>query len=261
MEFDIYQVAAFTRERFGGNPAAVVPLKEWIDAALMQKIAAENNLSETAFFVPTGVNEWHIRWFTPKVEVPLCGHATLATAAVIRSKLEHNEWPITLQSASGPLLVDIESDAFVLDLPADKPVTISLLDGLQGVLGAPVRESYTGRDLHLVILDDEATVAKLQPDFAALGAMIEHGVIVSAAGDQVDFVSRFFAPSMGLNEDPVTGAAHCILTPYWSNRLGKKTLMARQISSRVGNLKCEDLDQRVKLTGYAVFYLSGQISV
>jgi len=261
MKFDIYQVAAFTQERFGGNPAAVVPLNQWIDASVMQKIAAENNLSETAFFVPSGASEWEIRWFTPTVEVPLCGHATLASAAVIRSKLGHDEWPIKLQSASGPLLVDIESDAFVLDLPANKPVPTGLPDGMQVALGAPVSESFIAKDLYLVILDDEATVANLTPDFAALGPMIEHGVIASAAGDQVDFVSRFFAPSIGIDEDPVTGAAHCVLTPYWSHRLSKKNLVARQISSRVGNLKCEDLDQRVKLTGYAVFYLSGQISV
>lgn len=261
MEFDIYQVAAFTREQFGGNPAAVVPLKEWIDAAVMQKIAAENNLSETAFFVPIGASEWEIRWFTPTVEVPLCGHATLASAAVIRAKLGHSEWPIKLQSASGPLLVDTESDSFVLDFPANKPVPTGLPDGMQEALGAPVIESLIAKDLHLVILDDEAAVANLNPDFGALRAMIEHGVIVSAAGDQVDFVSRFFAPSIGIDEDPVTGAAHCVLTPYWSHRLNRKNLVARQISSRVGNLKCEDLDQRVKLTGDVVFYLSGLISV
>ena len=261
MELDIYQVAAFTREAFGGNPAAVVPLREWIDATVMQKIAAENNLSETAFIVPAGTSEWEIRWFTPTVEVPLCGHATLASAAVIRTHLGHTDWPIKLQSASGTLLVDTESDAFVLDLPANKPAPTGLPGGMREALGAPISESLIARDLYLVILEDESTVAKLDPDFAALRAMIEHGVIVSATGDRVDFVSRFFAPSIGIDEDPVTGAAHCVLTPYWSHRLSKKSLVARQISSRVGNLKCEDLGERVKLTGDAGFYLAGRLSV
>lgn len=261
MEFDIYQVAAFTRQQFGGNPAAVVPLNEWLDATLMQKIAAENNLSETAFFVPAGAGEWKIRWFTPTVEVPLCGHATLASAAVIRSKLGHTDWPIKLQSASGTLLVDIQSDAFVLDLPANEPAPTKLPDGMREALGATVSEALIARDLYLVILEDEATVANLDPDFSALKKMIEHGVIVSAPGDKLDFVSRFFAPAIGIDEDPVTGAAHCVLTPYWSRRLDKRRLVAQQISSRVGDLKCENLGQRVKLTGDAVFYLSGRISV
>lgn len=261
MEFDIYQVAAFTRAQFGGNPAAVVPLSEWLDATVMQSIAAENNLSETAFFVPVGDSEWEIRWFTPTVEVPLCGHATLATAAVIRTKLGHTDWPIKLQSASGTLLVDVQSDAFVLDLPVNNPVPSRLPDGMQEALGAPISESLLARDLHLVILGDETTVASLDPDFSALRGMIEHGVIASAPGDSVDFVSRFFAPAIGIDEDPVTGAAHCVLTPYWSRRLGKRRLVAQQISSRVGDLVCEDLGARVKLTGDAVFYLSGRISV
>ncbi|MGI9206114.1 MAG: PhzF family phenazine biosynthesis protein [Woeseiaceae bacterium] len=261
MEFDIYQVAAFTCEKFGGNPAAVVPLSEWLDTTVMQKIAAENNLSETAFFVPSGAGEWEIRWFTPTVEVPLCGHATLASAAVIREKLGHTDWPIKLQSASGTLLVDIESDAFVLDLPANKPVPTGLPDGMREALGAPISESLIARDFYLVILEDEATVAHLNPNFTALRGMTEHGVIVSAPGVKVDFVSRFFAPAIGIDEDPVTGAAHCVLTPYWSRRLGKNSLVAQQISSRVGNLKCQNHGQRVKLTGDAVFYLSGRIFV
>ncbi len=261
MELDIHQVAAFTREQFGGNPAAVVPLNSWLDATVMQKIAAENNLSETAFFVPAGASEWQIRWFTPTVEVPLCGHATLASAAVIRSKLGHTDWPIRLQSASGTLLVDIQSDAFVLDLPANQPTPTGLPDGMREALGATISEAMIARDLYLVILEDEATVANLDPDFSALQKMIEHGVIVSAPGDKVDFVSRFFAPAIGINEDPVTGAAHCVLTPYWSRRLDKRRLVAQQISSRVGDLQCEYLGQRVKLTGNAVFYLSGRISI
>ena len=259
MEFSIFQVAAFTNQAFGGNPAAVVLLNSWVDATLMQQIAAENNLSETAFLVPSGDSEWQIRWFTPTVEVPLCGHATLASAAVICSKLNHADWPITLLSASGPLSVDTDERRFVLDLPANKPVPVELPDGFERALG--VSEAYIGRDIYLVILADEAAVASLTPDFSALGGMIEHGVIASAPGDQVDFVSRFFAPAIGINEDPVTGAAHCVLTPFWSARLGRKKLIARQISNRVGSLECEDLDERVKLTGDAVFYKTGVISV
>jgi PhzF family phenazine biosynthesis protein len=261
MELTIYQVAAFTSQAFGGNPAAVIPLDDWIDDSLMQKIAAENNLSETAFFVPVAESEWHIRWFTPAVEVPLCGHATLATAAVIDAKLGNKNWPIKLQSASGPLFVDKVADAFVLDLPVNKPQPVELPDGLEAALGAEIVESYIGRDIYLLVLKDEAAVAALRPDFAAMGSVVEHGAIATAEGNQVDFVSRFFAPGIGIDEDPVTGAAHCVLTPYWSKRLGKTTLEARQISSRVGELLCEDLGARVKLRGSAVFFLSGQIEI
>ena len=261
MELDIYQVAAFTDARFGGNPAAVIPLGEWIDDDLMQKIAAENNLSETAFFVPVADSEWHIRWFTPTVEVPLCGHATLASAAVIRDKLSHPDWPITLQSASGPLVVDEDGDRFVLDLPSNPPRAAPLPEGLAEAMGAKVVESYTGRDIYLLILEDEQAVAGLAPDFARVAALTEHGVIASAPGDDVDFVSRFFAPAIGIDEDPVTGAAHCLMTPYWSARLQKSVLSATQISSRKGNLICEQRGDRVRLTGGAVFFLTGRVTL
>jgi PhzF family phenazine biosynthesis protein len=261
MLLQIYQVAAFTDTQFGGNPAAVVPLSEWLDDSLMQKVAAENNLSETAFFVPVADGEWQIRWFTPAVEVPLCGHATLATAAVIREQLKHSEWPIRLQSASGPLAVDFDGESYVLDFPSNKPLPVALPEGFAAALGQTVLESYIGQDIYLVVLQDEAAVASLQPDFAALAERTEHGVIATAAGDSVDFVSRFFAPAIGIDEDPVTGAAHCLLTPYWSARLGRKKLEARQISSRVGSLECEDRGDRVTLRGRAVFFMSGQITI
>ena len=261
MELDVYQVAAFTEAPFGGNPAAVIPLREWIDDELMQKIAAENNLSETAFFVPVADSEWRIRWFTPTVEVPLCGHATLASAAVIRDKLAHADWPITLQSASGPLVVDQDGDRFVLDLPSNPPRAVNLPEGLADAMGAEVAESYIGRDIYLLILDDEKAVARLSPDFARVAALTEHGVIASAPGEDVDFVSRFFAPAIGIDEDPVTGAAHCLLTPYWSARLQKYELSATQISSRKGQLVCEQRGDRVRLTGGAVFFLSGRVTV
>jgi PhzF family phenazine biosynthesis protein len=261
-ELELFQIAAFTTREFGGNPAAVVPLDTWLDDALMQKIAAENNLSETAFFTPLGPNEWHIRWFTPVIEVPLCGHATLASAAVIRSKLKHTDWPITLQSASGPLIVDVDRDAFVLYLPTNYPQTVELPEGIEAALGTTVPESYIGKnDIYLLVLPDEASVAGLSPDFTALAAVTKHGVIVTAPGKEVDFVSRFFAPAIGIAEDPVTGAAHCMLTPYWSKKLSKNKLDARQISRREGVLSCEDLGDKVALRGSAVFYLSGIITL
>ena len=261
MQLQIYQVAAFTEAQFGGNPAAVVPLAAWIDDALMQKIAAENNLSETAFFVPVSDNEWHIRWFTPAVEVPLCGHATLASAAVIRERLKHTQWPIQLQSASGLLTVDLDGQSYVLDLPANKPAPTELPEGFEAALGHKALESYIAQDIFMVVLPDEAAVASLKPNYAALAERTQHGVIATAAGDSVDFVSRFFAPALGIDEDPVTGAAHCVLTPYWSGRLGKKKLNARQISSRVGVLGCKDCGDRVRLRGQAIFFMDGQISV
>lgn len=261
IELQVYQVAAFTDTLFGGNPAAVVPLTEWLSDALMQNIATENNLSETAFFVPLGRGEWHIRWFTPAVEVPLCGHATLASAAVIHQRLNEQQWPIRLQSASGMLAVDRDGDAYVLDFPASNPQPIELPGGFETALGQQAEESYIADDIYMVVLPDEAAVAALKPDFAALARRTRHGVIATAEGESVDFVSRFFAPSLGIDEDPVTGAAHCLLTPYWSARLGKTELVARQISSRGGVIGCVDRGDRVALSGQAVFFLDGRISI
>lgn len=261
MKLDAYQVAAFTTERFGGNPAAVVPLETWIDDGLMQKIAAETNLSETAFFVPDGDNTWHIRWFTPTVEVPLCGHATLATAAVLRDKLGHTDWPISFQSASGPLEVDSVGESLVLDFPVNSPQAAEAPDGLAEALGADVLECYEGGDMLMAVLADESTVAALSPDLPALAGLRWNGVIATAAGDSVDFVSRFFAPAIGIDEDPVTGSAHCLLTPYWADRLGKQAMDARQISDRVGVLHCELKGDRVAIQGQAVFFLQGWIDI
>jgi len=259
MKLQIFQVAAFTAEMFGGNPAAVIPLEKWIDERLMQKIAAENNLSETAFFVPLSASEWHIRWFTPTVEVPLCGHATLASAAVIHQRLGHDQWPITLQSASGPLSVDTNGMKYVVDLPANNPVRVDMPPGLEAALECAVEELYVGRDIYVAVVADEATVAGLKPNFSALAGIVEHGIAVTAASSRVDFVSRFFAPAIGINEDPVTGAAHCVLAPYWANRLGNNRLNAEQISDRVGHLECAVQGDRVHLTGQAVFFLEGMI--
>ena len=261
MQLDIYQVAAFTSTSFGGNPAAVVPMDEWIDEALMQRIAAENNLSETAFFVPAGHDAWEIRWFTPSVEVPLCGHATLATAAVIRHELGQSRWPVTLHSASGKLAVDTDGDRYVLDLPANPPAPVSAPTGLAEALGAELMETMLGGDIYMAVLADEAAVRALSPDFGKLAKLVAHGLVATAAGESVDFVSRFFAPAIGIDEDPVTGAAHCVLTPYWSARTGKQILHAQQVSKRTGSLTCEHRGDRVRLGGDAVFFLSGKISV
>ncbi|MBJ88670.1 MAG: isomerase [Woeseia sp.] len=263
MELPIYQAAAFTSVPFRGNPASVVPLEKWIDDKLMQKIAAENNLSETAFFVPTGQNQWHIRWFTPVVEVPLCGHATLATAAVIYSKLLHRTWPIWFESASGSLSVDIEDDMYLLDFPTDKPTPVENSNDICAVLGISDVDLWMARDMSMVVLDQESSVLALNPDFELLSKVLDYGLIVTAEGtsDEIDFVSRFFAPALGINEDPVTGSAHCVLTPYWSNRLGKKQLNARQISNRGGIIRCSDLGDRIQVGGRVVFFLSGLISI
>ena len=260
-DFDIYQVAAFTDRPFGGNPAAVVPLVDWIEASLMQRIAAENNLSETAFLVPTGDSQWHIRWFTPTVEVDLCGHATLGSAAVIHSQLGHESWPITLESASGLLQVDVDAGRYILDFPAQSPSSIDAPSGLGDAIGASAKACFQGGDKIMVVLEDESAVAAVEPDFAQLAEIVEHGLIVTAPGDSVDFVSRFFAPAIGINEDPVTGSAHCVLTPYWSERLNKKSLEAHQISARVGHLLCEDAGERTLISGSAVFFLSGRIAI
>ncbi len=263
MDLQIFQVDAFTTQLFAGNPAAVVPLAEWIDAALMQQIAAENNLSETAFFVPVGTvgNHWHIRWFTPDVEVPLCGHATLASAAVIRSEFSPSSWPITLDSASGPLTINVDGDEFVLDFPANEALSVDMPDGLQEALGAEAEECLSAGGFYLIALPDEMAVRSLSPDFSKILSITEDSIIVTAGGESVDFVSRFFGPGVGIDEDPVTGAAHCVLTPYWSKRLGKSQLTARQISQRGGELGCELRDDRVLLRGRAVFYLKGELTI
>jgi len=263
MNLRIYQVDAFTSELFAGNPAAVVPLTEWLDDRLMQQIAAENNLAETAYFVPVSEqnDHWHIRWFTPAVEVPLCGHATLASAAVIRREFQPASWPISLESASGLLTVDIDDDAFILDFPTNEAAPAELPQDLSDALGTGALECFHVEGFFLLIVSDEATVRAISPDFSRIASLTDDSVIVTAPGDSVDFISRFFAPGIGINEDPVTGAAHCLLTPYWSKRLNKKQLRARQISSRGGDVGCEIRDDRVRLRGQATFYLEGNITV
>ncbi len=267
MKIPLYQVDAFASEVFGGNPAAVCPLERWLDERLMQAIAAENNLAETAFFVrrPGGgragdVRDYDIRWFTPAAEVDLCGHATLASAYAVLHYLEPGRASVTFHSRSGPLVVERGGDLLAMEFPSRPPDPCAPPAGLAEALGAAPRETLTSRDL-LAVFASEEEVRALRPDLERVRGLGVFGVIVSAPGSDCDFVSRFFAPLMGVPEDPVTGSAHCTLVPYWSRRLGKRTLHARQISARGGELFCEDLGERVIIAGRAAPYLQGTIEV
>lgn len=263
MKLPIYQIDAFTSTVFGGNPAAVVPLDSWLPDATLQGIAAENNLAETAYFVPEG-DGWRLRWFTPTVEVDLCGHATLASAHLIFDRIKPGATHVRFQTRSGLLEVDKDGDVLALDFPA-MPVTRVQDDGLQKVLtqalGHAPMEMWKARDL-MVVLKSDADVIGLKPDLSALAKIDAFAVLVTAPGTGgVDFVSRFFAPARGVPEDPVTGSAHCELIPYWAKRLGKTRLKARQVSARGGELECEDQGARVRIAGKAVLYLEGTITV
>ncbi|NLV24493.1 MAG: PhzF family phenazine biosynthesis protein [Deltaproteobacteria bacterium] len=258
MTIPLYQVDAFTGTLFAGNPAAVVFPSAELSAATMQAIAAENNLAETAFVLPAE-DGFRIRWFTPSVEVDLCGHATLASAHVLFS---HRGFPwetISFSSKSGTLQVRKDGELLVLDFPADTLCAVEIPPGLSAGLGVEPREIYRGKDDYLAVLGDEKEIAGLAPNTARLSAVHCRGVIVTAPGSGVDFVSRFFAPRIGINEDPVTGSAHTALVPYWAKRLGKTRLRARQLSPRGGELNCRDCGARVEIAGRAVTYLIGEI--
>ena len=257
MRVPIYQVDAFTNRRFAGNPAAVCPLESWLPDATLQVIAAENNLAETAFVVPQG-EEYSLRWFTPKVEVDLCGHATLATAFVLRKMLGRQEEELRFQTRSGLLTVTAAGEALTLDFPALPPIPTDPPVWLPAALGGEPQGFWRATD-YLALYPDEAAIRALQPDLRALASVEARGVIVTAPGEECDFVSRFFAPGAGIDEDPVTGSAHCTLTPFWSERLGKNPLLARQISLRGGELHCRLAGDRILITGEAVLYLEGQI--
>ena len=258
MNIPFYQVDAFTDKVFGGNPAAVCLLDQWPDDDVMQDIAAENNLSETAFLVGSGA-DYDLRWFTPVLEIDLCGHATLASAYVIFNYLEPNLTAVRFQTASGELRVGREADLLVMDFPSRPADKTGNLAGLADALGAEPEQVYGARDI-LAVFAAEAQVRDMAPDFAALEKIKDaFAVIVTAPGDNVDFVSRFFAPNAGVPEDPVTGSAHCTLVPYWSARLGKKKLHALQVSARGGELFCEDLGDRVTLAGRAVLFAKGEL--
>jgi PhzF family phenazine biosynthesis protein len=258
MEIPIFQADAFTSRTFGGNPAAVCPLHHWLDDSVMQSIAAENNLAETAFFVARG-DRFDLRWFTPTVEVDLCGHATLATAYVLYEHLGVSAKELVFDTRSGELRVASVDGKLRLDFPAQPPQRCQPHPRLIEALGTQPLEILSA-PYYLVAYPQEHDVRTLRPNFALLGEL-DKPVIVTAPGQEVDFVSRFFAPTCGINEDPVTGSAHCILTPYWSRRLGRKQLHAAQISARGGELWCEDQGERVWIAGHVAPYLRGTITV
>lgn len=262
MDLPIYQIDAFSDRAFAGNPAAVMPLSQWLPDALMQQIAAENNLAETAFFVPKGKG-FHIRWFTPTVEIALCGHATLASAFVITRYLQPERQEINFESMSGPLTVRRDGERLVLDFPryAAKPAP-DKLEAVAACLNHRPSSIFDCDDYiaYFARFEDEATIRDLTPDFAAL-CRLDKDVVVTAPGDTVDFVSRLFGPIHGIPEDPVTGSAHCVLTPYWSGILGKSRFHARQVSARGGDLWIELTQDRVLMAGYGVCVLMGTMTI
>ncbi len=260
MKLDIYQIDAFTKEVFKGNPAAICPLENWLDAELMQKIAFENNLSETAFFVKTD-DVYEIRWFTPTFEIDLCGHATLASAFAIFEILKLESEIVKFHShKSGELSVEKNGDLLILDFPSRPVDKCDAPEGLIKAIGKEPKEILKARDYFLVY-ETEQEIADIAPNFSRLLEIDAHGFIVTARGETSDFVSRFFAPEVGVFEDPVTGSAHCNLIPYWAKKLGKTEMFARQISERGGELFCELKGDRVKIGGHATLYLKGEIYV
>ncbi len=261
MHRPIFQVDAFTTRRFAGNPAAVVLLEKFLEDSIMQDIAAENNLTETAFLVPADDN-YHIRWFTPTVEVPLCGHATLASAAVVMERLEPARDHVIFYSASGPLPVSKGGSGYIMDFPARFSEQIAPPPGLAEALGVVPLEVFAHPLNYLALLDSASTVRKLSPDLAAIARLDRTGVIVTAPGDQIyDFVSRYFAPAKGIPEDPVTGGAHCMLTPFWAKKLGKTDFHVFQASRRSGEIICRLKQDRVELEGSCVFFLEGEVEL
>jgi PhzF family phenazine biosynthesis protein len=260
MKLRYHQVDAFTDELFHGNPAGVCPLAEWLPGATMQKIAMENNQAETAFYVRGPVRH-HIRWFTPAVEVDLCGHATLAASHIIFSVDGFPGPAVEFDSRSGVLVVRREGDLLTLDFPADSPSLVAPPRDLIEALGAAPREAYKGKTDYLLVYSSQGDIERMRPDFALLARTPARGVIVTAPGDAVDFVSRFFAPQVGINEDPVTGSAHTTLTPFWASRLGLEEMDARQLSRRGGKLHCRLAGGRVLISGQARDYLQGIIEL
>jgi PhzF family phenazine biosynthesis protein len=258
MRVPIFQLDAFATRRFEGNPAAVMVLPAYPDDAAMLALAGENNLAETAFLVHDG-NDWRIRWFTPRVEVPLCGHATLASAAVVMERLEPGRREVVFQSASGPLAVQRCGQGYRMDFPARPSERMARApEGLSEALGMAPLEVWQNEFNFLALLADPGAVRALAPDFRAIARFERPGLIVTAAGEGgFDFTSRYFAPAKGVDEDPVTGGAHCMLAPFWAPRLGKQEFLARQASPRGGTVRCRLRGARVELEGACVFYLEG----
>ncbi|MDP2245040.1 PhzF family phenazine biosynthesis protein [Pseudomonas sp.] len=263
MQLEFHQVDAFSNRPFAGNPAIVYRLDRWLSDALMQQIAAEHNLAETAFLVKEG-SAWHIRWFTPLAEVPLCGHATLASAYVLFELYAEAGETIDFICLSGALRVSREAGLLVLDFPLRRAEPCGLNAQVEQAMGMPVQallalQGPQGIQELLVILPSEAAVRAFRPNLPALAELPGLGVLITAPGEQHDFVSRYFAPAIGINEDPVTGSTHCMLTPYWAERLGKTQLSAYQCSARGGELHCRLEGERVKIAGQAVLVASGRL--
>ena len=259
MELDLYQIDAFTDRPFQGNPAAVIPLETWLPDNIMQSIAEENNLSETVFFVPTR-NGFHIRWFTPETEVDLCGHATLAAAYVLFNILKYNKDKIEFKSKSGTLTVSQKDDWLVMDFPAQPPIPCNVPDEIVKAFGKTPIECLRSED-YIVVFETESDIIAIKPDIDYLKKLDLRGVIITAKSGQYDFVSRFFAPKYGIDEDPVTGSAHTQLVPYWARKLDKATMKAKQVSEREGEIVCELRDGRVLISGKAVKFLEGRIEL
>lgn len=261
MKLKVFVVNAFAETAFGGNPAAVVPLEQWLNDDLLQEIAAQHNLAETAFIVPQD-DDFAIRWLTPAVEVKLCGHATLASAHIYFNHLNYNKEKITFHSKSGPLHVTKRNDEkLMLDFPADKCVEISNATELEKALKIKPVAVYKSSFDYMVIANSQTEIENLSPDLNILKKLPSRGTIVTAKGDDADFVSRCFFPQSGIDEDPVTGSAHTSMVPYWANKLGKTKLSAIQLSKRKGYLDCELLDDRVLMSGRAITYLEGEIFI
>jgi PhzF family phenazine biosynthesis protein len=274
MELELYQIDAFCKDLFSGNPAAVCPLAAWPADALMQQIAAENNLSETAFYVQEAAHaetanvetthpeggHYRIRWFTPTVEVDLCGHATLATAHVLYNHKGFTGDTIKFASRSGELKVKKAGDLLTLDFPTDTLTSIPVTDDMSRWFHKRPEEAYKGKTDYMLVFAHEADIADIQPNLAVIEKLTEaRGVIATAPANTIDFVSRFFGPQSGVPEDPVTGSAHTTLTPYWSKRLGKKDLTTQQLSARKGYLQCQDAGDRIAISGHAKTYLIGRL--
>lgn len=259
MKLQIFQIDAFASRPFAGNPAAVVPLDSWLPDDVMQAIAMENNLAETAFFVPRE-SGYDLRWFTPTIEMDLCGHATLASGFLLFEILGTDQSVLRFQTRSGELTVEKNGSRYVLDFPSRPGVPAEAPTSLVEAIGLEPKEVLKSRD-YMLVYESESDVRAIRPNFEALARIDTHAVIVTAKGDDADFVSRFFAPEVGVPEDPVTGSAHCTLIPYWAEKLGKTELYARQISARGGELFCELAGDRVKIGGTAVLYMKGEIYV
>ncbi|MEZ5830506.1 MAG: PhzF family phenazine biosynthesis protein [Dongiaceae bacterium] len=258
MTMPFFQVDAFASKPFAGNPAAVMPLKEWLPDETLQSIAAEHNLAETAFFVPKG-DDFHLRWFTPTVEMPLCGHATLASGYVVLNHLDRSRDKVVFHTQSGPLTVTRDGDRLLMDFPtrANEPASVSELAPVAEAIGAKVIDLRRGWT-YLAAVESEDVVRNLKPDISKIAAL-PLDVTVTARGSKADFVSRVFVPKVGIPEDPVTGAAHCLLVPYWSEVLERKTFFARQLSRRGGELWLRLDGDRVKMAGHAILTVAGDV--